>query len=63
MVGTTLPKEDKVDTSSTEVPMVHALATRPGSKASNDKLIDDDPDLLNLDAVESELVCWMSSRL
>jgi hypothetical protein len=61
MVCTTPPKEDKVDTSSTDVPTGQALATRLRSKASGGNLVDDDPDLLNFDAVESEIVCQMSS--
>jgi hypothetical protein len=48
MVHTTLSKEDKVHTS---------LAARPRSKTLIDNLTDDDPSLLNLDAVESEIVC------
>jgi hypothetical protein len=57
MVRTTLPKEDKVDTSSAEVSMAQALTARPGSKALNDNLANDDPDLLNFGAVESETIC------
>jgi hypothetical protein len=57
MVHTTLPKEDKVHTSSAEAPIAQALAARPRSKALIDNLTDDDPCLLNLDAVESEIVC------
>jgi hypothetical protein len=34
---------------------------QPGSKASDDDLVDDDPGLLNFDTVESETVCRMSS--
>jgi hypothetical protein len=60
---TTLPKEDKVGISSTEAPMAHALVARPGSKALDDTLIDDDPNLLIFGAVESKIVCRMSSRL
>jgi hypothetical protein len=63
LVHTTPPKEDKVDTSSVEVPTVQALAVRLGSKAPNDNLVDDNFDLLNLDVVESETVYRMSSRL
>jgi hypothetical protein len=63
MVCTTPPKEDKVDTSSVEVPTAQALASRPGSKASDDNLVDDNLDLLNFNITESEIICWMSSRL
>jgi hypothetical protein len=63
MVRTTLPKEDKVGTSSTEASMAQALVTRLGSKVSDDNLTDDDLDLLNFDAVESEIICWTSSQL
>jgi hypothetical protein len=49
MVRTTPPKEDKVDTSSAEAPTAQALVTRPGSKVSDDNLVDDDRDLLNFD--------------
>jgi hypothetical protein len=62
-VHTTPPKEDKVGTSSVEPPMAHALVAHPRSKASDDTLADDDPDLLNFGTVESEIVCRMSSRL
>jgi hypothetical protein len=60
MVHTTLPK---VDTSSAEAPTVWALVTRPGSKAPDDNLADDDPDLLNHAMVESGIASWMSSLL
>jgi hypothetical protein len=63
MVCTTPPKEDKVGTSSMEAPMAHALVVRPGSKVPDDNLADDNPDLLNFDAAESEIVCRTSSRL
>jgi hypothetical protein len=63
MVRTTPPKEDKVDTLSTEAPMAQALVARSESKASNDNLVDDDPDLLKFDVAESEIVCWMNSWL
>jgi hypothetical protein len=63
MAHTTLPKEDKVDTSSAEVPTAQALVARPRSMVPNDGLGDDNPDLLNFATVESEIVCWMSSRL
>jgi hypothetical protein len=61
MVHTTPPKEDKVDTSSVEAPTTQALVARPGSKAPNDNLVDDDPILLNFITVESEIICQMSS--
>jgi hypothetical protein len=44
-------------------PMVQALASRPGSKASDDNLGDDDPDLLSFGATECEIICRISSRL
>jgi hypothetical protein len=62
-VCTIPPKEEKVDTSSAEVSMVQALLVRPGSKTSDDNIADDNPDRLNFDAAESEIVCRMSSRL
>jgi hypothetical protein len=43
----TLPKVDKVNTSSVETPTAQTLVTRSGSKASDDAPVDDDPDLLN----------------
>jgi hypothetical protein len=63
MVLTTLPNVDKVGTSSMEVPTTHALVARPGSKAPDDNLADDNPSLLNFTMVESEIVCRMSSQL
>jgi hypothetical protein len=63
MVCTTPSKEDKVDTSLTEVPMAQELVARPGSKASDDNFADDDPNLLNFNAAESDIVCQMSSLL
>jgi hypothetical protein len=60
---TTPPKEDKVNTSLTEVPTDQALVARLGSKAPNDNIGDDDPDLLNFAIVEVEIICRMSSRL
>jgi hypothetical protein len=60
---TTTPKEDKVGTSSVEVPTAQALVARLGSKALDDTLIDDDPDLLTSGAVESKIIYRMSSRL
>jgi hypothetical protein len=56
-VRTTLPKVDKVGTSSMEVPMAQALVARPRSKAPDGNLADDDPGLLNFTAVESEIIC------
>jgi hypothetical protein len=43
--------------------MAQALVVRLGSKASNDNLADDDPNLLNFDAAESDMICQTSSRL
>jgi hypothetical protein len=63
MIHTTPPMEDKVVTSMAEAPMAQALVARLGSKALNDNFADDDPDLLNFDVVDSEIICWMSSRL
>jgi hypothetical protein len=63
MVRTTLPKEDKVGTSSAEAPTAQALVARPRSKVPDDTLANDDPELLYFGAVESEIVCRMSSRL
>jgi hypothetical protein len=62
-VHTTPPKVGKADTSSTEVPMVPALVARPGSKASDDTPIDDDPTLLNSIMVASLIACCTSSLL
>jgi hypothetical protein len=63
MVHTTQSKEDKADTSSAEAPTAQALVARQGSKAPNDNLADDDSDLLNFNAAESEIICRMSSLL
>jgi hypothetical protein len=52
-----------IGTSSAEGPIVQALASRMGSKAVDDNFTDYDPDLLNFNAVESEIICQMSSRL
>jgi hypothetical protein len=60
---TTPPKEDKVDTSSMEAPTARALMAQPKSKALDDNLGDDDPDLLNFVVVGSEIACRMSPRL
>jgi hypothetical protein len=62
-VSTTLPKMDKVDTSSVEAPTAQASIARSGSKVSDDNPIDDDPNLLNFSAVVSWITCWMSSLL
>jgi hypothetical protein len=43
--------------------MAHALVVRPRGKVPNDNLADDDPDLLNFEAVKSEIICQTSSRL
>jgi hypothetical protein len=61
MVRTTPPKVDKAGTSSVEVPTAQALVARPGSKAPDDNLADDVPDLLNITVAESEIICRMSS--
>jgi hypothetical protein len=63
MVHTTPPKEDKAGTSSAEAPTTQALVAIPGSKAPADNLANDNPDILNIDAAESEIVCQMSSGL
>jgi hypothetical protein len=63
MAHTTPPKEDKVDTSSTEAPTAQALVARLGSKVRGDNLADNNPDLLNFDAVEIEIDYRVSSRL
>jgi hypothetical protein len=60
---TTLPKDDKVDISSMEVPTARALVTRPESKRPDDNVVDDDPNLLNFAAVGFEVACRTSSRL
>jgi hypothetical protein len=63
MVYTTLPRVDKVGTSSAEVVTAQALVARPGSKALDDNLVDDDPDLLKFTAVESKIFCRLSLQL
>jgi hypothetical protein len=63
MALTIPPKEDKVGTSSAEAPTAYALVARPGCKASDDTLTDDDPDILNFDLAESEVVCRTSFQL
>jgi hypothetical protein len=57
---TTLPKENKADTSSAEAPTAQALMTRSGSKASNDAPVDDNPDLINFTVTVSWVVGWTS---
>jgi hypothetical protein len=63
MVHSTLPNVDEVGTLSVDVPTAQALVARPGSKASDGNLSNDDPGLLNFTAAESEIICQMSSRL
>jgi hypothetical protein len=63
MDSTTSPKEDKVETSSTEAPTAQALVARLKSESSNDNLGGDAPDLLNATVVGSKIACRMSSRL
>jgi hypothetical protein len=63
IVHTTLPKVDKVGTSSVEVPIAQALMARPRSKASDDDLVDDDPGFPYFVAMESKTICRMSPRL
>jgi hypothetical protein len=60
---TTLPKEDKVCTSSAEAPMAQALVAGPGIKAPDDTLVDNDVDLRTFGTTESEIICQMSSWL
>jgi hypothetical protein len=43
--------------------MPQALVARPRSKALDDNLGDDDPDLLNFTVVDSKIICLMSSQL
>jgi hypothetical protein len=62
-VHTTPPKEDKVDTPSTEAPTAQALVDRLGNKVMDDNPNENDTDILNFDAVKSEIICRMSSRL
>jgi hypothetical protein len=62
-VQTTLPKVDKVDTSSIEAPTIPTLVARPGSKVSDDTPFDDDFNLLNFAAVVFWIACWMSFLL
>jgi hypothetical protein len=62
MVRTIPPKGDKAGTSSVEAPTVQAFVARLGSKVPDDDLTNDDPDILNFDAVESEIVYRMSSQ-
>jgi hypothetical protein len=62
MVHSTLPKVDKAGTLSVDVPTAQALVARPGSKAPDGNLANDDPGLLNFAAAESEIICRMSFR-
>jgi hypothetical protein len=43
--------------------MAQPLAVQSGSKAPDGNPIDDDPDLLNFDVVESGITCWTSFLL
>jgi hypothetical protein len=61
MDRTTPPKEDKVGTSSAEAPTAQALVARPESKALDDDLGGDAPDLLNVAVVGSKIACRTSS--
>jgi hypothetical protein len=63
MIRTTLPKVDKVGTSSAEIPTAQALVAQPRSKVPDDNLADNDPSLLNFATAVSQIICWMSSRL
>jgi hypothetical protein len=56
----TPPMEDKVDTSSAEVPTAQTWVAQPEGKAPNDNLGDDDPDLLNFATVGSKIACRTS---
>jgi hypothetical protein len=47
----------------TTPPMAQALAAQPRIKASDDNLVDDDPNLLNFIMAESEIICGMSFQL
>jgi hypothetical protein len=49
------------DTSLAEAPAAQALVARLGSNVLDDNLVDDNPDLLNFDAAESETICGTSS--
>jgi hypothetical protein len=57
IVHTTPPKEDKADTSLSEVPTAQALVAQLRTKALDDNLVDDDPYLLNFTMVGFEIVC------
>jgi hypothetical protein len=63
MVRTTSPTKDKVDTSSAEAPTTQVFVAQLGSKASDDTLANDDPDLLNFGVAESRIICRTCSRL
>jgi hypothetical protein len=54
---------DKVDTSSAEAPMAHALVGWSSNKALDDAPIDDDPDFLNFAVAVPWNGCWMSFLL
>jgi hypothetical protein len=58
MAHTTLSKEDKVGTSSTEAPMAQALVAQSGSKTSDAPPVDDDSKLLNFISA----VPWIGCR-
>jgi hypothetical protein len=57
---TTLPKEDKVGTSSADAPMSQALVAQSRSKTPDDAPIDDDFELLNFVTAVSWIGCQMS---
>jgi hypothetical protein len=59
---TTPSKVDKANTSSAKAPMAQALVARSRSKASDDALVDDNPDLLNFVMAVSWICCWTSFR-
>jgi hypothetical protein len=63
MLHTTLPKVDKMGTSSAEVPTAQALVARPGSKAVDGNPADNDTDHLNFTTAEFEIICQTCSRL
>jgi hypothetical protein len=61
MLHTTPHKEDKAGTSSAEAPMVWALVAWLGSKKLDDNLADNNLNLLNFNAMDSEIICRTSS--
>jgi hypothetical protein len=63
MVRTTPPKEERQVHHRRRSPTAQALVARSRSKALDDNLDDDDPDLLNFGTAESEIICRMSSWL